>query len=565
MSNPDGKILQNAWPTFASGVTGVQTKASNGQFLGYENTATSVALTAGRHAIEIKYAPKTNAATTPTVRFAWSAVTKDAEAAKTAAAANDVSVVFVDDNGTRTGDGESAQTDVARLSQPQEDLITSVAAAAHAANKKVVVVLNVGSAVQMPWAGNVDAILNMWYPGQEGGTATGKVLYGQVNPSGKLTLTFPTKSSETLFAGHTERAGGTQDAGETEKTIKWTEGLNIGYRWYASSENTSAFKPLFAFGHGLSYTTFGYSGLAVKAASNGGLNVTFTVKNTGSVDGAESPQVYLSPSTELPQAVEQPAIKLVQFDHINLKAGESKTVTLNVAPRELSSWSVADQKWIVGTGARTLQVGTASDDLALKTTVNVNSTVAAPSITTQPVASSVSVGGMVTLTAAAAGSPLPTVAWQVSTDGGTSWTAVPGATSTTYTFTAKGSDNGAQYRAVFSNDLGDAVTNAAKVTVSKLATTISAKLVDSRIKTKQHAKVKTVVTAPVGQVVSGQVEVKVTYHGKTYSKVTKSTGGLLTVTLPKLKAHTYKVYVKYLGNSELLSSQAKTLTLTVKK
>src|SRR5207237_1417819 len=116
-----------------------------------------------------------------------------------AAASNSVSVVFADDNGAVTGDGVSAATDVAQLSAEQNALITQVAAAAHAAGHKVVVVLNTGNAVQMPWAGNVDSILEMWYSGQEGGTATAKTLYGQSDPSGKLTLTFPKNSNQTLF------------------------------------------------------------------------------------------------------------------------------------------------------------------------------------------------------------------------------------------------------------------------------------------------------------------------------------------------------------------------------
>ena len=371
LSDPDSKILANAYPNFASGVSGITTRAKNGQYLGYQNVTSKLDLTVGRHLITYTYKPTTQAATTPTLRFAWAATGADLQAAVSAAATKPVSVVYVDDTGSLTGDGVSAQTDVARLSVEQTALITQVAAAAHAAGNKVVVVLNTGNAVQMPWVDDVDAILEMWYPGQEGGTATAETLYGQSNPSGKLTLTFPKSSAQTLFAGHPERGSGTQDAGESTPTIKWTEGLNIGYRWYASAENTNHYTPLFAFGHGLSYTSFAYSGLSTKMAGNGGVDVTFTVKNTGSRAGGESPQVYVGPSPSIPASLAQTPIKLAQFDHIDLQAGESKTVTLNVTPRVLSSWSPALQDWVLGTGKRTFWVGTASDDLPLTTVMDI--------------------------------------------------------------------------------------------------------------------------------------------------------------------------------------------------
>jgi beta-glucosidase len=567
LANPDNKILQNAYPTYATGVTGVQTKADNGQYLGYENVVANVPLTPGRHQVSITYKPKTTAATTPTLRFAWSATGAALQKAATAAAANDVSVVFVDDSSAKTGDGESAQTDVAQLSDAQNQLVTTVATAAHAAGKKVVVVLNTGSAVQMPWVDNVDGILEMWYPGQEGGTATSNTLYGKSNPSGKLTLSFPKTSAQTLFAGHPERAGGTQDAGEATKTIKWTEDLDIGYRWFESAANTNNYSPLFAFGHGLSYTDFAYSGLNVKNAKNGGLDVTFTVKNTGSVDGAESPQVYAGKSSELPSDIKQATTKVVQFDHIDLKAGESKTVTLNVAPRDLSSWSIAEKAWVLGTGDRKISVGAASDDIRLTATKNVPESVTAPAVTTNPVAaSSTSVGQTVTLTAAGTGSPAPTVAWQKSTDGGTSWINVPGAASTTYSFTATIADNKAQYRAVFSNELGDAASTPTVLTVAKAKATVSASLAKRTVSAKKHGKVKITISAPAGVSTSGKVSIDVRSGGKSRGKVTGTVkAGKVTVTLPKLKKGSYSVTSSYKGNSSLASAKGKTLTLKVVK
>jgi beta-glucosidase len=465
LGNPDSKILNNAYPTFASG-TSAEPVGRNGQYLGYQNVANLVHLTPGRHKVSFTYKPTTQAASAPTLRFAWSAVGATRQAAVDAAATKDVSVVFVDDGGARTGDGVSAQTDVARLSVEQEALVTQVAAAAHAADNKVIVVVNSGGAIQMPWADDVDGIVEMWYPGQEGGTATANVLYGDVNPSGKLPLTFPTTSAESLFGGHPERGAGTQEPGETATTIKWTEGLDIGYRWYESDENVNGYKPRFAFGHGLSYTSFDYSGLKAAVAKDGGLDVSFTVRNTGDRDGSESPQVYLGTSPDLDPAIEQAPVKLVQFDKVDLEQGESKKVSLHVTPRELSSWSIADQSWVIGTGSRAVTVGAASDDIRLTTSAVVPATVEAPVVTDNPDASvTVNAGAEVTLSAAATGSPAPTVVWQRSNDNGVSWSPVAGADSTELVFTAVAGDDNAQFRAVFSNTLGDAVSDASTVHV----------------------------------------------------------------------------------------------------
>ncbi|KQW45926.1 hypothetical protein ASC77_18595 [Nocardioides sp. Root1257] len=565
LRNPDSKILQNAVPTFATGAPGVQTTADNGQYLGYDNVAATTALTPGRHAVKITYQPKATAATTPTLRFAWSPTSAALQEAAAAAATNAVSVVYVDDSNATTGDGESAQTDVAQLSATQNQLVTTVEAAAHAAGKKVVVVLNTGNAVQMPWADDVDAILEMWYPGQEGGTATAATLYGQSNPSGKLTLTFPRTSSQTLFAGHPERAGGTQDAGETQKTIKWTEGLNIGYRWYASAENVNDYTPLYAFGHGLSYTSFDYSDLGVKQATNGGLDVNFTVKNTGAVAGGESPQVYLGESSELPAGVDQAEVKLVQFDHVDLAPGESKTVSLNVAPRELSSWSVAEQKWIVGTGQRTLTVGSASDDIRLTADVNVLDKVEAPVVTQDPASTSATVGKTATFTATATGTPAPTVSWQTSADGGKTWVVVPGATSTELSVTATAAANGSRYRAVFSNILGDALSQDATLKVNKATATVRASFAKNPVRASQRAKVVVQVSAPKGVRADGTVVVKVRVSPKKVTSLKAHLrNGKAVVTLPRLKKGTHKVSVTYAGNASLRPGNAPALRLRVK-
>jgi len=245
---------------------------------------------------------------------------------------------------------------------------------------KAVVVLNSGTAVAMPWVDNVDAVLEMWYPGERGGKATSNLLYGLVNPSGKLPMTFPKDDNSTPFSGHLERTTGTQTGTETTPSIKWTDGVNVGYRWYTDpTANVNGYKPLYPFGFGLSYTTFQYSGLHVKNAKDGGLDVTFTVKNTGHKDGADSPQVYIGVSPDLAAPTydvnniatggfQQSALKLVQFDHIQLAAGQSKTVTLHVDLQQVSAWDTIAQKWVRGTGERVVSLGSSSENLALSVT-----------------------------------------------------------------------------------------------------------------------------------------------------------------------------------------------------
>ncbi|WP_445337075.1 glycoside hydrolase family 3 C-terminal domain-containing protein [Clavibacter sp. CFBP 8614] len=370
LTDPDAKVLPNAYPTYST-EAGIRTTAGNGQYLGYENAATVLDLTAGRHRVTLGYAPSAIAATTPTFRFAWSPIEDSLRQAETAARTHDVSAVFVDDANQVTGDGVSPTSDVARLSADQDALIRRVTAAAHGAGHRVVVVVNSDAAVQMPWEEGVDAVLEMWYPGQEGGAATADTLYGVSDPSGKLTISFPRNSSETLFAGHPERAGGTQPQGEPTRTIKWTEGLDVGYRWYASAENTQGFAPMFAFGHGLSYTHYVYDDYSARATGDGGIDVDLRITDAGGVAGSEIPQVYVGPSSELPDGIAQAPTKLVQFDRVDLAAGQSKRVRMHVTARELSSWSESSQRWVLGTGPRTVSVGAASDDIRVSSTVDV--------------------------------------------------------------------------------------------------------------------------------------------------------------------------------------------------
>ena len=373
--DPDNKLVANDYPPISTDPAN-HTVAANGQYLGVKNRGQVVTLQAGPHQFTLSYTPKADLATDPALRFAWANTQADYTAAEAAARTNDVSVIFADDSNALLNDGPSAEASVARLTDAQTELINRTAAAAHAAGKKVVVVLNTGGAVQMPWVDNVDAILEMWYPGQEGGTATSNVLYGTADPSGKLTISFPRDSAHTLFSDHPERSIGTQEPDETAVSYKRTEGLATGYRWFTDpSQNVNGYKPLYAFGHGLSYTSFTYSDLVTTPTPDGGADVKFTITNTGHRAGSESAQIYIGPSAALPDHVQQTALRLVQFGKVDLSAGAKKKLSLHIDPAQFASYDVQVPGWVQGTGNRQLWVGAASDDLKLTGSI----TVTAPS------------------------------------------------------------------------------------------------------------------------------------------------------------------------------------------
>ena len=142
--------------------------------------------------------------------------------------------------------------------------------------------------------------------------------------------------------------------------------MNVGYRWFDKEK----IAPLFAFGHGLSYTTFSYSGLKIEKTAEGGLDVSVNIKNTGSAESDEVPQVYLGAPSTIPEGVQFPVRSFAAFDRIHLAAGESKTVTLHVAPRQLQYWSTKDGKWMTAAGKRTVSVGASSRDLRLNQTID---------------------------------------------------------------------------------------------------------------------------------------------------------------------------------------------------
>lgn len=212
----------------------------------------------------------------------------------------------------------------------QNDVIEAVAAA----NPNTVVVLETGSAVAMPWNDRVKAVVEAWYPGQAGGQAIAEVLTGAANPSGHLPMTFPVSLEQTP---RPELPGlGTPWA--TPTTIVYQEGAEVGYRWFAQNEEA----PLYAFGHGLSYTSFRFDDLVV----SGGATVTasFTVTNTGDRAGADVPQLYLTHVGGAPRQ------RLLGFERVVLEPGERRRVELAADPRLLARYDAASSAWAIDEG-----------------------------------------------------------------------------------------------------------------------------------------------------------------------------------------------------------------------
>jgi beta-glucosidase len=225
------------------------------------------------------------------------------------------------------------------------------------------VVLETGTAVTMPWLDKVGAVLEAWYAGSKGADAVANILAGSVNPSGKLPMTFP-KSEADLPHPQLVKPGPGQTGeaavmrtGEAKPTfsVKYDEGLKVGYKWYDAEKKAV----LFPFGYGLSYTTFSYSDLKVLTGKERA--VTFTVKNTGSRDGAEIAEVYAS----LPAGTSEPPKRLVGWSKVWLKAGESKEVSVTLIPKYLSIFDESADGWKLVPGSYTFMVGGSSGDLPL--------------------------------------------------------------------------------------------------------------------------------------------------------------------------------------------------------
>jgi len=264
---------------------------------------------------------------------------------------------------------ESEGMDLETLSLPehQDDLIASVAAA----NPHTIVVLETGSPVTMPWAGNVSGIVEAWYAGSRGAQAVANLLFGDVNPSAKLPVTFPRSDADLPHPTLVKppKASTTGDEPDAWKIIAkglppfqvtYDEGLKVGYKWYDAEKK----QVLFPFGFGLSYTTYSYANLKVTPGDK--VRVTFTVTNTGPRAGSEIAEVY----AELPASTGEPPKRLVGWSKIKLNAGESKVVTVEIDPLYLSIFNVDKNAWQRAPGEYSFLVGGSSQDLPLKESVS---------------------------------------------------------------------------------------------------------------------------------------------------------------------------------------------------
>jgi len=318
---------------------------------GLDNVRRAATLTKGKHSIEVAISPDTSNAPAQ-VRLNWmtpEARERDHQAAIAAAKSARTAVVFA---WTR---------DKPHFKPPgdQEQLIEEIAAV----NPNTVVVLNTSQPVAMPWLAKVKGVLEMWWPGDEGGLATAKTLLGQSNPGGKLPMTWAKRLDDYAAnsAAHPERSANGIDGKTT-----FSEGVLVGYRWFDDQK----IEPLYPFGYGLSYTGFVMSGLKAASTQEGGAIVSVRVKNTGAVAGDAVPEVYLQAPASKPEGAQFAPKTLAAFDRVTLKPGEERELTLHIAPRAFQYWSVKTSSWVKPQGPRTVLVGSSSRDLPLSVEVN---------------------------------------------------------------------------------------------------------------------------------------------------------------------------------------------------
>jgi beta-glucosidase len=301
------------------------------------STSTTVELTAGTgYSIELDYSATNVALDELGWELPAGADNPVIDSAVAAAQKASVAVVFV-------GDETSEGVDRPNLELPgfQDQLISAV----DAANPNTVVVLNTGDPVLMPWLSRVKGVVEAWYPGEEDGNAISAVLFGQVNPSGKLPITFP--SSETDVPANTP-----QQYPGVSGVATYSEGLNVGYRYDDATGQT----PLFPFGFGLSYTTFAFSNLRVHAGKDGHVEITAQVTDTGSRAGTEVAQLYVGD----PASIREPPRQLRGFQQVTLRPGETETVRFTLTGSAVAYWDTARSAWAVAPGTYQVYVGDSS-------------------------------------------------------------------------------------------------------------------------------------------------------------------------------------------------------------
>lgn len=284
------------------------------------------------------------------VKFGWEIPGQNSIAeAVTLAKESDVAIVFAG----LSARFESESSDRRQLELPHQDTLIKAVAAA---NPNTVVVMETGTPVQMdPWIDDVAAVVQAWYPGQEGGNAIADILLGNVNPSGKLPVSFiKSQKDSPAFKGY------------KDKNLKshYSEGIFVGYRYLDKHK----IEPLFPFGHGLSYTQFVYSGLTVEPLKDGAYAVNADIENTGKVKGAEVVQVYVK---DMECSVQRPEKELKGFSKVLLEPGEKQTVRITLNRDAFAFYSTQQNKWVVEPGEFEIQVGGSSRDIRLKDRISV--------------------------------------------------------------------------------------------------------------------------------------------------------------------------------------------------
>jgi beta-glucosidase len=288
----------------------------------------------------------------------------DPASAAALAKSSDVAIVFA-------WRWESEGQDSPSLSLPdgQDDLIAQVAAA----NPHTIVVLETGNPVSMPWVNSVSAILEAWFAGSSGDHALANILFGDVNPSGKLPITFPKSEADLPHLKIAQPAPNYEGPPGPNRwkhildglpvfRTNYDEGLKVGYKWYDAEK-----KPvLFPFGYGLSYTTYEYSNLKVTPGDQ--VTVSVTVKNTGDRAGTEIAEIY----ARLPASTGEPPKRLVGWKRVELNPGESKDVTIEVEPLFLSIFNTERNSWQRVAGDYTFLVGGSSQDPPLHESLALN-------------------------------------------------------------------------------------------------------------------------------------------------------------------------------------------------
>lgn len=335
----DGKIIIDAWGDPENEITEAQFVSSS-KYVNVDMEKGS------SYDIRIEFHKKANK---NTIRLEWKVPNDEnpIEDAVQLAKESDIAIIYAGLSNLFEG-GNNDRKDI-DLPGDQNKLINAIAAV----NPNTIVVLINGTPLAMPWINEVKSVIEAFYPGQEGGNAISRVLFGEVNPSGKLPDTYPVKLSD-------NRAILNYPGKDNE--VNHEEGIYVGYRQY----EIDGIKPLFPFGHGLSYTTFEFKDLQLKKINNEEVQISLQVTNTGKVAGAEVVQAYVH---DVVASVDRPVKELKGFEKIFLEPGETKPVQINLDKYAFSFYGEEENDWVLEPGDFEILVGNSSQNILLKSTI----------------------------------------------------------------------------------------------------------------------------------------------------------------------------------------------------